>query len=124
MVSGAYSVAALVGDCAAAGWPRTLQVVAGPCDPDTCVVSGDALGNCATGKPLSLLVRATDRFGNPRSMGGDMLELFAKPLRRGGEAGGARVDADVTDNTDGTYTCVFLAAATSGAVLTNKVTKI
>ena len=35
-----------------------------------------------------------------------MLELFAKPLRRGGEAGGARVDADVTDNTDGTYTCV------------------
>ena len=106
--AGAYSVAALVGDCSAAGWPRTLQVVAGPCDPDTSVVSGDALGNCATGKPLSLLVRATDRFGNPRSMGGDMLELTAKPVanRLGGGSGGARVDAEVTDNTDGTYTAV------------------
>ena len=38
--AGAYSVAALVGDCAAAGWPRLLQVVAGPCDPDKVIVSG------------------------------------------------------------------------------------
>ena len=32
--AGAYSVAALVGDCAFNGWPRILQVVAGPCNPD------------------------------------------------------------------------------------------
>ena len=108
--AGAYSVAALVGDCSAAGWPRTLQVVAGPCDPDKCVVSGDALGNCATGRPLSLLVRAADRFGNPRSMGGDMLELFARPRRLEAEGGGvgARVDAAVTDNEDGTYGAVVV----------------
>ena len=87
--SGAYSVAALVGDCSAAGWPRVLQVVAGPCDPDKCVVSGDALGNCKTGRPLSLLLRAADRFGNPRSMGGDMMEVFARPRRL--EAEGGRV---------------------------------
>ena len=106
--AGAYSVAALVGDCSAAGWPRTLQVVAGPCDPDKCVVSGDALGNCATGRPLSLLVRAADRFGNPRSMGGDMLELYARPRLADAEGGGggARVDAVVTDNEDGTYAAV------------------
>ena len=107
--AGAYSVAALVGDCSAAGWPRTLQVVAGPCDPDKCV-SGDALKNCATGRPLSLLVRAADRFGNPRSMGGDMLELFARPRRLEAEGGGvgARVDAAVTDNEDGTYGAVVV----------------
>ena len=97
--SGAYSVAALVGDCAAAGWPRVLQVVAGPCDPDRCVISGDALGNCKTGKPAALLLQAADRFGNPRSMGGDMIEVYAKP--RNGQ--GAREDADVGDNGDGTY---------------------
>ena len=77
--SGAYSVAALVGDCSAAGWPRVLQVVAGPCDPDRCVLSGDALGACATGRKLSLQLQASDRYGNPRSMGGDMVEVFAKP---------------------------------------------
>ena len=108
--AGAYSVAALVGDCSAAGWPRTLQVVAGPCDPDKCVVSGDALLNCAVGRPLSLLVRAADRFGNPRSMGGDMLELFARPRLADAEGGGvgARVDATVTDNEDGTYVAVLV----------------
>ena len=73
--SGAYSVAALVGDSAAAGWPRVLQVVAGPCDPDRCVISGDALGNCKTGTPHALLLQAADRFGNPRSMGGDMIDV-------------------------------------------------
>ena len=101
--SGAYSVAALVGDSAAAGWPRVLQVVAGPCDPDRCVISGDALGNCKTGTPHALLLQAADRFGNPRSMGGDMIEVYAKP--RNGQ--GAREDADVVDNGDGTYAVTF-----------------
>ena len=49
-----------------------LQVVAGPCDPDRCVLSGDALGSCATGVALTLQLQAADRYGNPRSMGGDM----------------------------------------------------
>ena len=96
--AGAYSLAALVGDCSCAGWPRVLQVVAGPCDPDRCTVSGDALGNCSTGAPLKLQLQAADRYGNPRSMGGDLVEVGAKPRN-----GGARVDADVYDNGDGTY---------------------
>ena len=98
--SGAYSVAALVGDCSAAGWPRVLQVVAGPCDPDRCVLSGDALGACATGRKLSLQLQASDRYGNPRSMGGDMVEVFAKPRD---SRGAGRVEAEVVDNADGTY---------------------
>ena len=64
--AGAYSVAALVGDCACNGWPRILQVVAGPCNPDKCTVSGDALGTCTTATPISLLMQATDEYGNPR----------------------------------------------------------
>ena len=80
-----------------------LQVVAGPCDPDRCVISGDALGNCKTGTPHALLLQAADRFGNPRSMGGDMIEVYAKP--RNGQ--GAREDADVVDNGDGTYAVTF-----------------
>ena len=101
--SGAYSVAALVGDCSAAGWPRVLQVVAGPCDPDRCVLSGDALGSCATGVALTLQLQAADRYGNPRSMGGDMVEVFAKPREANGVTGGGRVEAVVVDNADGTY---------------------
>ena len=85
--SGAYSVAALVGDCSAAGWPRVLQVVAGPCDPDRCVLSGDALGSCATGVALTLQLQAADRYGNPRSMGGDALVDLA--IQVSGGAGGA-----------------------------------
>ena len=45
-----------------------LQVVAGPCDPDRCVISGDALGVCHTGHPLNLQLQSADQFGNPRSM--------------------------------------------------------
>jgi filamin len=71
---------------------------AGPCDPDRCVVSGDALGNCNTGTPLRLQLQAADRYGNPRSMGGDLVEASCKP-----RDGGARVEADVRDNGDGTY---------------------
>ena len=124
--AGAYSVAALVGDCAAAGWPRLLQVVAGPCDPDKVIVSGDALGACATGSPIQLQLQAADRFGNPRGIGGDMIDVVLKPratnttLSReedadGGEDASSRaappaaarasfpVEADVHDNGDGTY---------------------
>ena len=39
-----------------------------------------------------------------------MLELFARPRRADAEGGGAgaRVDAEVTDNEDGTYTAVVV----------------
>ena len=80
-----------------------LQVVAGPCDPDRCVLSGDALGSCATGVALTLQLQAADRYGNPRSMGGDMVEVFAKPREANGVTGGGRVEAVVVDNADGTY---------------------
>ena len=113
--AGAYSLAALVGDCSCAGWPRVLQVVAGPCDPDRCTVSGDALGNCATGTPLKLQLQAADRYGNPRSMGGDLVEVGAKPRN-----GGARIETDVHDNGDGTYalTIVLEEAAPHDLFLT------
>ena len=101
--AGAYSVAALVGDCSCAGWPRLLQVVAGSCDPDRCTISGDALGHCATGTPLKLQLQATDKYGNPRSMGGDLVEVSAKPRN-----GGGRVEAAVVDNGDGTYALTFV----------------
>ena len=99
--AGAYSVAALVGDCACAGWPRILQVVAGPCNPDKCTVSGDALGNCSTAQPISLMLQATDEFGNPRSMGGDLIEAMLTNKDDG------IIDAAVVDNADGTYALNF-----------------
>ena len=76
-----------------------LQVVAGPCDPDRCVLSGDALGSCATGVALTLQLQAADRYGNPRSMGGDMVEVFAKPREANGVTGGGRVEAVVVQTT-------------------------
>jgi len=99
--AGAYSVAALVGDCACNGWPRILQVVAGPCNPDKCTVSGDALGNCATATPISLLMQATDQYGNPRSLGGDFIEAVLINEDEG------TIDTQIIDNTDGTYTINF-----------------
>jgi len=99
--AGAFSIAALVGDCSCAGWPRILQVVAGPCDPDKCTISGDALGNCTTAQPISLLMQAMDAHGNPRSMGGDLIEAI---LTNKDEA---IIDAAVIDNSDGTYSLNF-----------------
>ena len=99
--AGAFSIAALVGDCACAGWPRILQVVAGPCNPDKCTVSGDALGNCSTAQPISLMMQATDEFGNPRSMGGDLIEAMLTNKDDG------IIDAAVIDNADGTYALNF-----------------
>ena len=99
--AGAYSVAALVGDCACNGWPRILQVVAGPCNPDKCTVSGDALGTCTTATPISLLMQATDEYGNPRSLGGDLIEAVLMNKDEG------TINIRVVDNSDGTYTLNF-----------------
>ena len=99
--AGAYSVAALVGDCACAGWPRILQVVAGPCNPDKCTISGDALGNCSTATPISLLLQAADEYGNPRSLGGDYIEAMLTNKDEG------IVNCAVVDNSDGTYALNF-----------------
>jgi flagellar motility protein MotE (MotC chaperone) len=52
---------------------------------------------------LTLQLQAADRYGNPRSMGGDMVEVFAKPREANGVTGGGRVEAVVADNADGTY---------------------
>lgn len=100
-IAGAYSVVALVSDCACTGWPRLLQVVAGPCNPDQCTVSGDALGSCATATPVSLLLQAMDEYGNPRSLGGDFIEAVLINQDLG------TVLTSVVDNTDGSYTISF-----------------
>lgn len=101
MAAGAYSVAAFVSDCACSGWPRLLQVVAGPCNPDKCTISGDALGQCSTATPISLLLQAMDEYGNPRSLGGDFIEAILVNYDEG------TVVTSVIDNSDGTYTISF-----------------
>ena len=96
--AGAYSVAALVGDCSCAGWPRLVRVVAGAPDPCKTTISGDGLGHCTTGVPVELLLQTHDAYGNPRAVGGDLVELFGAPANEGG-----RREAAVDDAGDGSY---------------------
>ena len=99
--SGTYCVSALVGDSSCAGWPRTLQVVAGPADANSCIISGEALSRSTTATETTLMLQAADVFGNMRSMGGDLVEATIRTEQDG------YVDCYVEDVGDGTYILRF-----------------
>ena len=99
--AGTYCVSALVGDSSCAGWPRTVQVVAGPADANACIISGEALSRSTTATETTLMLQAADVFGNMRSMGGDLVEATIKTEQDG------YVDCYVEDVGDGTYVLRF-----------------
>ena len=67
-----------------------------------CVATGPLLEGGQAGVASVLSVHTRDANGQRRTSGGDVVTVTLLPHD------GAKVDAHVTDNTDGTYSCVVL----------------
>eukprot|EP00854_Cymbomonas_tetramitiformis_P001872 gene1872-2542_t len=105
--SGTYTLHASVDRVACKGWPRILQLTAGPAHAGSCTLQGDPLHGMLCGATgvltvQKLMLRSADAHGNYRAQGGDLVEAQLTGPN------GAREQASVSDLVDGTYSIQFV----------------
>ena len=67
-----------------------------------CIVTGSLLEGGQAGVASVMSIHTRDANSQRRTMGGDVITVTLLPQD------GAKVDGHITDNTDGTYSCVVL----------------
>lgn len=85
--------------------PDEASLPPGPIDPQRCAVTGPGFSGGAAGAAIKLVVTAKDSTGKRIREGGAEVAVFLEPGDR--SAHQERIDAEVTDHKDGTYTAVY-----------------
>ena len=93
-------------------WPRILQVVAGLCEPNQCVVFAPEPAQPLWCEPFEVRVQTRDAFENLLPGGGDYVDGFLD-----GPHGQAERPASVHDHGNGTYTMTCSLGAVGEWVL-------
>jgi len=86
--------------------PFTVNIVPGPISAGKVVATGDGLSKAVAGEPANFTVHAKDSFGNSIKTGGAKFDAVLE--------GREKVNVDVQDKSDGTYSASYKTAV-SGA---------
>ena len=81
------------------GSPFELRVTGGLTDPLQSIADGTGLYSAVVGHPSTFSVYARDRFGNKRSLGREICQVFIQPTN----FGSGQIPALVHDRLDGSY---------------------
>lgn len=78
----------------------------GPIDANRCDAKGPGFAGAAAGAPVKLVITAKDSSGKRIREGGAYIQVYVEPVSKGQEQQ-PRIDGDITDHGDGTYTAFY-----------------
>jgi len=84
-------------------------------NPATCTADGEGLKVAFVGQPAPFVVHAYDWEAQPRTVGGDLVQVLLIPGHSTDIDGNGVVSGNVEDQGDGSYSCFFIPATKVGS---------
>jgi len=112
VVPGKHEVSVMMDGKPLRKMPRKVEVVPATPDPSQCTASGPGVeGPVTVGEEAPITIQAVNRAGVPIKVGGAKVHAVATPLGDGEEEKeGKKIEMEVKDNGDGTYSAAYTPA--------------